>query len=128
MRHITTTLFAAVLATGLTFAATAAAEEAAKQTVAGLHDARATLAGQQVQVAGKVVKVNNGIMGRNFLHVQDGSGDKEKENYDITITSQDTAQVGDQVTATGRVAVDVDFGYGYVYPLLLEEANIAVAK
>jgi hypothetical protein len=73
-----------------------------------------------------VVKVNNGIMGRNFLHVQDGSGDKTSN--DLTVTSNQTAKIGDQVTVTGKVVVNKDFGSGYSYPLMLEEASIAAAK
>jgi hypothetical protein len=79
-----------------------------------------------VRVDGKVVKVNNGIMGRNFLHLQDGTGDASSN--DLTVTSKQTAAVGDQVTITGKVVLDRDFGSGYLYPLLVEEASIAPAK
>ncbi len=102
------------------------AEEAPLKTVAALHQEKAALAGKQVRVEGKVVKVNNGIMGRNFLHVQDGSG--TQNTNDLTVTSKQTASVGDQVTVTGLVVVDRDFGSGYAYPLLVEEASIAAKK
>jgi len=84
---------------------------------------KSDLAGKQVVVKGKVVKVNNGIMQRNFLHLQDGTGGEGTN--DITVTSQQTAQVGDEVTITGNLSADVDFGAGYTYPLLIEEASIA---
>lgn len=98
------------------------AADAIKKTVADLYADRDALVGKQVQVSGKVVKVNNGIMNRNFLHVQDGSG--AADTNDLTVTSQQTAAVGDQVTVTGKIAADVDFGMGYVYPLLMEEAAV----
>ena len=123
MRSSPVFVFAALFGLGVL---SASAEDAKVKTVAALHQEKATLAGQTVQVQGKVVKVNNGIMGRNFLHVQDGTGDANTN--DLTITSKQTAAVGDQVTVTGRVVVDRDFGSGYSYPLLVEEASIGAAK
>lgn len=123
MRTILAVVFAGILGLG---ALSASAEEAKPKTVAALNQDKASLAGKQVRVQGKVVKVNNGIMGRNFLHVQDGTGDQN--NNDLTITSKQTANVGDQVTVTGRVAINKDFGSGYMYPLLVEEAVITPKK
>jgi len=102
------------------------AEEVKVKTVAALYQEKAALAGQTVRVQGKVVKVNNDIMGRNFLHLQDGTGDKSSN--DLTVTSKETATVGDNVTITGKVVVDRDFGAGYAYPVLVEEARITVKK
>ena len=96
------------------------------ETVAAIHQNKATLAGQTINAQGKVVKVNNGIMGRNFVHVQDGTGDASSNN--LIVTSKQTANVGDQVTVSGVVAVNRDFGGGYNYPLLLEDASIAAKK
>ena len=107
-------------------AASASAEDAVVKTVAALNQDKAALAGKLVRVQGKVVKVNNGIMGRNFLHVQDGTGDQNSNN--LTVTSKQTAVVGEQVTVTGRVVLNRDFGAGYAYPLLVEEASITPAK
>jgi RecJ-like exonuclease len=123
MRSSPVFVFAALFGLGVL---SASAEDAKTKTVAALHQEKAALAGQTVQVKGKVVKVNNGIMGRNFLHVQDGTGDANTN--DLTVTSKQTAAVGDQVTVTGRVVVDRDFGSGYSYPLLVEEASISAAK
>jgi len=72
------------------------------------------------------VKVLNGIMKRNFIHVQDGTGDAKTN--DLIVTSKQNAKVGDQVTVTGVVAVNRDFGSGYLYPLLVEDASIVVKK
>ncbi|VAX09151.1 hypothetical protein MNBD_GAMMA26-2313 [hydrothermal vent metagenome] len=93
------------------------------KTVAEVHQEKAQLSGEQVQINGKVVKINNQIMGRNFLHLQDGTG--QSGTNDLTITSQETAQVGDTVIITGTVSTNVDFGSGYLYPLLIEKATIA---
>ncbi len=123
MRSSPVFVFAALFGLGVL---SASAEDAKVKTVAALHQEKAALAGQTVQVQGKVVKVNNGIMGRNFLHVQDGTGDANSN--DLTVTSKQTAAVGDQVTVTGRVVVDRDFGSGYSDPLLVEEASIKAAK
>lgn len=106
------------------FGASAAfAADAAVKTVAAVNQEKAELSGKAVQVSGKVVKVNNGIMGRNFVHVRDGSGDQGTNN--LIVTSKDTAAVGDEVVVTGNVKLDRDFGSGYMYPLLVEDASIA---
>lgn len=94
------------------------------KTVEAVYQERAQLAGKQVTVTGTVVKVNNGIMKRNFLHIQDGTG-KEGTN-DLTITSNQTASKGQKVTITGTVVLDTDFGMGYSYPLLVEKSTIQV--
>ncbi|MCM2307013.1 MAG: hypothetical protein NDI91_06040 [Sulfuritalea sp.] len=102
----------------------AGAADAKVQTVAALNQNKATLAGKTISAQGKVVKVNNGIMGRNFVHVQDGTGDAATATNNLIVTSKQTAAVGDQVTVSGVVVVNRDFGAGYSYPLLIEEASI----
>lgn len=116
-------LIGMVAALSLFAACTATAGDAAQKTVAALYQEKAQLSGQQVQVHGKVVKVNNGIMHRNFLHVQDGTGGQGTNQ--LTVTSQDTANVGDEVVVTGTLTVDRDFGAGYTYPIILEKATIS---
>ncbi len=85
---------------------------------------RATLAGKTVTVRGRVVKVNSGILGQNWLHLQDGSGSADGGTNDLTVTSDDTASVGDVVTVTGVVEVDKDFGAGYAYEVILTKAAV----
>lgn len=102
------------------------AQAAEQKTVEGLYQDKAKLGGHEVQVRGKVVKVNNGVMQRNFLHIQDGTGKQGSNN--LTVTSQETAEVGDEVVVTGKLAVNKDFGAGYTYPILLEEARITKGK
>ena len=123
MRNIHVAAFAAVLGLGVL---SASAEEVKSMTVAGLYQDRVALAGQTVSVTGKVVKANNGIRGKNFLHVRDGTG--EKGTNDLTVTSAQTAAVGSEVTVTGIVNVDRDLGGGYRYTLLMEEASVTPAK
>ena len=101
-------------------------QDAKQFTIAALYKDKVQLAGKSVSVRGKVVKVNNNIMGRNFLHIQDGTGDKATN--DLTVTSSQTASLGEQITVTGRVVVDKDFGAGYAYPVLVEEASISGGK
>lgn len=104
------------------------AAESNLKTVAAVNQNKAALAGKTVSVKGKVVKVNNEIMGRNFVHVQDGTGDANSNNNNLVVTSKQTASVGDQVVISGVVVVNRDFGSGYMYPLLIEEATITVKK
>jgi hypothetical protein len=96
------------------------------KTIAEIFAAKTQLAGKQVKVRGKVVKFNSQIMGKNWVHLQDGSG-KEGSN-DLTLTTLSTVKVGDTVLATGTVAIDKDFGYGYKYSVLLEDATLVVEQ
>jgi hypothetical protein len=104
------------------------ADEAVSTTIGGLYKEKATLNGKLVKLQGKVVKVNNRIMQRNFLHLQDGSGNPDDGSNDITVTSQDTANVDDQVTVMGTLILDHDFGAGYKYPVLVEKATITPSE
>ncbi len=102
----------------------AKAEGAEGRTIAELYAQRAALAGKPVAVRGKVVKVNLGIMGKNWLHLRDGSGTAEGKNHDLTVTTQDAVAKGDVVLVKGTLAVARDFGSGYTYDLLVEEAKV----
>lgn len=75
-------------------------------------------------VRGKVVKVSKAIMGKNWIHLRDGTGDESKGTHDLVVTSQDLPTVGDVVTAKGTLHRGRDFGYGYRYEMILEEAAI----
>ena len=95
------------------------------RTVAEIYGQKAELKEKKVTVRGKVVKANSGIMGKNWFHVRDGSGTQAKGDNDITITSDGQAAVGDVVVIVGVVRVDKDFGAGYAYPVILEEATFS---
>jgi len=90
--------------------------------IADLYAQSSTMAGQSVTVSGEVVKFNANILGRNWLHVRDGSGDETAKNHDLTVTTKETLKVGEKVTLTGVVGLNRDFSAGYKYPLLLEKA------
>jgi hypothetical protein len=85
---------------------------------------RKALAGKAVTVRGKVVKFNGGIMGRNWIHIQDGTGKPDAGTHDLTLTTDAPAKVGDVITATGTVAVDKDFTAGYKYAVIVEGARL----
>ena len=93
-------------------------------TVAELYEKRSELDTKNVTVRGKVVKVSPAIMGKNWVHIQDGSGDQSQGTHDILATSQDLPSVGDIVTAKGTLYKDKDFGSGYKYVVILEETSI----
>lgn len=77
--------------------------------------------GKSIIVSGKVVKVNNGIMGRNWVHIQDGSKCSGKD-CDLTITTDANVAVGSSVGFEGKIILDKDFGSGYKYDVLMEGA------
>lgn len=95
------------------------------KTVAEVFAEKDALAGQSVTFRGKVVKTNPDIMGKNWLHVRDGSG--AEGTNDLTITTAGTMpNVGDTVLVTGTVNLNKDFGMGYTYDVLVEDAQVTV--
>jgi hypothetical protein len=94
------------------------------RTVAEVWAQRTALNEKPVTIRGKVVKFNGGIMGRNWVHLRDGSGTAGKDN-DVTVTTADEVAVGDVVVAKGVVRVDKDFGAGYAYPVIVEDAKLS---
>lgn len=72
--------------------------------------------GKTIQISGKCVKINSGIMNRNWIHLKDGS----KDDYDLVITSDTFVAEGTMITMKALVSVDKDFGAGYKYDLILE--------
>ncbi len=94
------------------------------RTIAELYAAKGEIAGHVVTLRGKVVKYNAGIMGRNWIHLQDGTGDTAAGTHDVTVTTTATAAVGQVILAQGSVAVDKDFGAGYRYEIIVEDARV----
>lgn len=74
--------------------------------------------GKTVKVKGQVTRYNPGIMGKNWVHIQDGS--EYEGGYDLTVTTTEPATLGETVTFEGQIALDKDFGYGYFYSVLME--------
>ncbi len=91
-------------------------------TVAEVHAQPRSKAGQQITVRGRVVKYNQAILGRNWIHIQDGSGGPGTN--DITVTTSQSAAIGATVTIRGTLAFDKDFGAGYRYPIIIEQATV----
>lgn len=101
----------------------AKAEGRSGRTVAEVNAQRAALKGKQVAVRAKVIKVSSGILGRNWIHLRDGSGSAADNTHDLLVTSKDKPQVGDVVLAKGVVMTDVKLGEGYAYKVLIENAS-----
>ena len=93
-------------------------------SVAEIYARKNALAGKQVLVRGKVVKYLGGIMGTNWMHLQDGTGSKSTGDHDLTVTTDAAANVGDVVTVKGTLTVDKDFGSGYVYAVIVEKGEV----
>jgi ABC-type glycerol-3-phosphate transport system substrate-binding protein len=98
------------------------------QTVAEVYEQKATLAGSKVTVRGTVVKLNPGIMGKDWLHVRDGSGAEGTNDLTVTTTSKPLPNVGDLVLIVGTVSLDKDYGMGYQYPVIVEDAAVTVEQ
>jgi hypothetical protein len=94
-------------------------------TIADLWMRRKALAGTVVVISGKVVKVNNEILGSNWIHLQDGSGSAQSGTHDLTVTTSALVKVGDVVTITGKLATGKDLGSGYAYEVIVENATVA---
>ncbi|MHB8872936.1 MAG: nucleotide-binding protein [Myxococcaceae bacterium] len=103
----------------------AKAEGAEGRTIAELFAQKAALKDKPVAFRGKVVKFTSGVMSRNWLHLRDGSGTDEAKNNDITVTTTDTAAVGDVVLVKGTVHLEKDFGAGYSYAVIVEDAKLS---
>ncbi len=95
-------------------------------TIAEIYAGKADLAEKTVTLRGKVVKFSPQIMGTNWLHLQDGSGDLNAGTHDLTVTSSVQVNVGDTVVASGPLTLNKDFGYGYKYDLIMENAEVTV--
>lgn len=93
-------------------------------TVAEIYEKRKELDNKNIVVRGKVVKVLRGIMGKNWIHLQDGTGDSLKGTNDLVITSKNVPESGNVVTAEGKAASDKDFGSGYEYIVIIEDAEL----
>ncbi|WCC44697.1 hypothetical protein PJW08_14055 [Tenacibaculum finnmarkense] len=90
--------------------------------VADLFENPKAYQNKEVIIKGKAVKVNNGIMGVNFIHLQDGTTGNGQ--YDITVTGNEIVKIGDIITLKGTVILNKDFGAGYVFDVLIEKAVV----
>jgi hypothetical protein len=105
-------------------AAVAAVEEG--KDIAWVYANKDSLADQPVSLRGQVVKYNANILGTNFVHIQDGSGDAADGSNDLIVTTQAEVAVGQTVVVSGNIVLSKDFGAGYSYPVLMEDASVTV--
>lgn len=101
-------------------------KSAGEITVAQVFANRSEYSGKEIEIKGIVVKVNKQVMDKNWIHIQDGTSDNG--NFDLTITSDDVAEVNDEITVRGKITLNKDFGYGYSYEVILEDAKIVDKK
>jgi RNase P/RNase MRP subunit p29 len=102
----------------------AKATDSEAHTVAELFAFRQKLAGEKVVVRGKIVKVTPNIMKMNWLHIQDGTGTAARKNHDLVVTTKALPSEGEVVTVSGTLLKDKDFGSGYKYDILLDNAEV----
>lgn len=91
-------------------------------TIGELFANRDSYADKTVLIKGQVTKVNRAIMGRNWVHLQDDTS--ESGSYDLTVTTNEEVNVGDVVTFEGKITLNKDFGAGYSYEVLMEQAKL----
>ncbi len=84
---------------------------------------RSALNGKTVKVRGVVTKVSHGIMKRDWVHIEDGSGHEGTDDLVFTTANASGINAGDIVIAEGTVETDKDFGYGYFYPVIIEKSR-----
>jgi hypothetical protein len=89
--------------------------------ISDLLENRKNYSGKTVKVTGQVTKFNPQIMGKNWIHIQDGT--EFKGSFDLTITTDKEVAVGQTITFEGNIVLDKDFGYGYFYSVLMEGGN-----
>ena len=94
------------------------------RTVEEIYLQAADLDGKKVKIRGKVVKISHNIMGKNWLHIQDGSGNPMKNTHDLVVTTAAAPEAQSTVLVEGIVAKDKDFGAGYQYLVIVEEAVV----
>ncbi len=91
-------------------------------TIADLFAKKDQYEGKTVKIKGKVVKFSPEIMNTNWIHIQDGT--ENNGDFDLTLTSASTVKVGDMITIEGKVILDKDYGAGYFYKVIVEDASI----
>jgi hypothetical protein len=94
------------------------------RTVAEIVGKKAELKDKPVMVRGKVVKFTPNVMGKNWIHLRDGTGSAADNTNDILVTTSEQTEVGDVIVAKGVVRTDVNLGAGYSYKVLVEDATV----
>ncbi len=86
---------------------------------------RQELKGKKIRVRGVVTKISRGIMKRDWVHIEDGTGSTGTDDLVFTSNAASGVRTGDTVVAEGTVVTDKDLGYGYFYPVLIENGTFA---
>ncbi|NOU48840.1 MAG: hypothetical protein HOO86_17520 [Bacteroidales bacterium] len=95
-------------------------------SIAELYNNSAKYENQMVKVVGEVTKFNTGIMKKNWAHIQDGT--VSGSNFDLTVTTLEVVNLGDVVIFEGKISLKKDFGAGYYYEVILEDAKATNAS
>ena len=95
-------------------------------TIAELYSKKDKYSDKEIKIKGQVVKFNSQIMGKNWVHLQDGT--KHENNYDLTITTDEKVKVGDVITFEGKIRLNEDFGAGYSYEVMMKNARQVAIK
>lgn len=98
------------------------AKEKNEITIARLFGNREYYANKEVKIRGVAVKVNENVMDRNWVHIQDGTS--FNSNFDLTVTTNDSITIGEEVTFKGKIILDKNFGSGYFYDIIMENAEL----
>jgi hypothetical protein len=93
-------------------------------TVEEIYAQAADLAGKKVKIRGKAVKISPAIMGKNWIHIQDGTGNPMNNSHDLVVTTNDMPEKDSIILVEGVLAKDKDFGAGYMYNVIVEEAVV----
>jgi len=86
---------------------------------------RKDYSGKTIKVTGQVTKFNPAIMGKNWIHIQDGT--EYQGGFELTITTDQIVTVGESITFEGNIVIDKDLGHGYFYSVLMEGGKPATS-
>ena len=93
-------------------------------TVEEIYASKAKLKDKKIKLKAQVVKVSKGIMGKDWVHLQDGTGKGQTSDI-IATTKSATVNLGDVVVVDATLKTDVDLGYGYFFSIILEESKFS---
>ncbi len=103
------------------------AKASGSYTVEELYTKKAQLKDKKVKVNAKVVKVSKNIMNKDWIHLQDGTGNGSSSDIVVTAINSNV-NVGDVVLAEAVLNTDIDFGYGYFFPVILQDGQFTPSK
>jgi hypothetical protein len=93
-------------------------------TIEEIYSKKEELSQKTITVRAIVVKFMPQVMGKNWIHIQDGTGSVEKGNNDIAVSTLETAEIGEEIIVKGTLGIDKDFGMSCAFGVLIEEASV----